>query len=250
MAKRDRDPRLEVIEYYVGATGYRNVATYDETRYIGPGQEYRQTVMANAYKRLVGPLAGKTVLDVGCGTGRGAVDFARQAKAVTGSDASADMLSLAKSKVGGHVNCTFAAAYAQHLPFPSDTFDVVTSLNFLHLFSVETQRQMIAEMKRVLKPGGTLVLEFDNALHGIWVGLYKRWFSDERGALPWEIRYVIGPGSRIVRVYGAVFPFLWRLFRHFPRFFIPIEKIAYVPPFNRLSHRIYYKIVSVNCSHA
>ncbi|HYK48784.1 MAG TPA: methyltransferase domain-containing protein, partial [Terriglobales bacterium] len=144
---------------------------------------------------------------------------------------------------GSEANCGFVRSVAQQLPFPDASFDIVTALNFLHLFKVETQGDMIAEMKRVTKPGGIVVLEFDNALHGLVVGPYKRWFRDERGSLPWEIRQAIGGNCRVVKTYGAVFPIAWRMMYRFPRIFIPLEQIAYYPPFNRLLHRIYCKVV-------
>jgi len=50
----------------------------------------------------------------------------------------------------------------------------------------------------------------------------------------------------VLRRYGAVFPILWRLFYHFPRFFSAFEKLAYVPPFNFLAHRIYYQLIKEN----
>jgi ubiquinone/menaquinone biosynthesis C-methylase UbiE len=199
--------------------------------------------MANAYRKLMGGLRGKRVLDVGCGTGRGVADFASEADFATGCDASLDMLAFAARKVAGGTRCAFTAAKAQQLPFAGAVFDVVTALNFLHLFHLETQREMVAEMKRVVRPGGVLVLEFDNALHGLCVGLSKRWFGDERGSLPGEIRYVVGNNCRVAGVYGAVFPIVWRLFYHFPRVFVPLEKIAYFPPLNRLAHRVYYRLI-------
>ena len=234
--------RPEWVEYRVGTMDYRDVATYDE-RYQGPANEYKQRVMENAYSRLVGSLEGKRILDVGCGTGRGLVRFAREAKSAVGCDASSDMLNFAARKVADRTNCTFVVAYAQQLPFKDDEFDVVISLNFLHLFTQATQREMITEMKRVTKPGGTIVLEFDNALHGLVVGLYKRWFRNERGSLPWELRYVLGNNCKVVKVYGAVFPIIWRFLWHFPELSVTSEKIAYTPPFNWLSHRIYFKLV-------
>ena len=236
----------EVVRYRVGEQGYQDVSSYDASRYAGPANEYKQAVMANAYRVLIGPLQGKRILDVGCGTGRGVVDFGREAAIAVGTDASVDMLCYAKSKVNDGRPCCFAVSFAQHLPFADASFDVVTSLNFLHLFSLETQEQMIAEMKRVVKPGGILVLEFDNALNGLLIGPYKRWKGIERGSLPQEIRRVIGHRCRVLRRYGAVFPILWRLFYHFPRFFSSFEKLAYVPPFNFLAHRIYYQLTKYN----
>ena len=234
---------LEVVEYKVGSEGYQNVAEYDRQRYEGPANEYRVRVMAAAYRRMLGSLAGKHVLDVGCGTGRGVADFARDAASVTGCDASLDMLAFARRKVEGKP-CTFVRSYAQKLPLPSDTFDVVTSLNFLHLFSLDTQRDMVTEMKRVLKPGGTLLLEFDNGLQLGVLGALKRWTGRENGAMmPWEINQIIGPGVRVIDIHGAVFPIFARLMWRFPNISAQIEKAAYYPPCNRLAHRIYYNAV-------
>src|SRR6267154_5389304 len=234
---------LEVVHYEVGAEGYRDVATYDH-RYTGASAEYRQTVMSRAYRDLIGSLKGKRILDVGCGSGRGLVELAPESKFAVGCDASKDMLGVTARKLSTTPSWSLANSYAQQLPFASNSFDVVVTLNFLHLFSLETQREMIAEMKRVTKPGGTIVLEFDNALNGLGVvGLFKRFFRDERGTLPWEARYVIGDGCRIVKVRSAVFPIVWRLFYKAPSVFMPLEKISYTPLLNRiLGHRIYYQI--------
>jgi ubiquinone/menaquinone biosynthesis C-methylase UbiE len=235
-------PQPETVEYRVGKEGYQDVGSYDACRYAGSANQYKQRVMANAYKKLIGPLAGKRILDVGCGTGRGVIDFGCEAAFAAGSDASLDMLRFAAGKSRQGSQCAFVAAHAQRLPFPNGTFDVITALNFLHLFTLDTQQEMVAEMKRVAKPGGALVLEFDNALHGLGLGLYKRWSGVERGSLPREIGYVIGDGCRVASIYGAVFPVAWRVFSRFPRVFAPLEKIAYILPFRLLSHRVYYKL--------
>jgi ubiquinone/menaquinone biosynthesis C-methylase UbiE len=233
---------MEVVQYRVGETGFQDVGSYDARRYQGRANEYKQAIMAAAYRELLGDLNGKRVLDVGCGTGRGAADFAAQASFTIGADASLDMLTVAARKVGGAKACGFSAAYAQQLPFKSESFDVVASLNFLHLFTVDTQRQMIEEMKRVLRPNGILVLEFDNALHGLGLGLLKRWFGKERGSLPQEIRQAIGAGCTIERVYGAVLPVVWRVFSKHPDLSLPIERLTLRPGLNRLAHRVYYKV--------
>jgi ubiquinone/menaquinone biosynthesis C-methylase UbiE len=236
-------PGIEIVEYEVGAEGYRNVATYDH-RYTGAPAEYRQKVMSRAYRELLGPLAGKRLLDVGCGSGRGLVELAPESKFAVGCDASTDMLGVTARKLTNLPRWSLANSYAQQLPFATGSFDAVITLNFLHLFSLQTQREMVAEMIRVTKSGGTIVLEFDNALHGLGlVGLFKRFFRDERGTLPWEARYVIGDECRIVKVRSAVFPIVWRLFYRAPRVFMPLEKISYAPVLKRvLGHRIYYQL--------
>jgi len=243
MSQSSSTKDFEIVEYGFGKKGHLDVGSYDAIRYIGPSKEYQQTVMANAYMRLIGSVVGKRILDVGCGTGRGVLDFARKAKIAVGVDASFDMLTCAKGKAASDLRCSLANAVAQQLPFPDATFDVVTSLNFLHLFNVKTQRAMIAEMKRVLKPGGLLLVDFANALNGLVLGLFRRWGGKVGELLPGEIRYAIGDDCRIARIYGAPLPAVWRIFQHFPRFGATIEKIAYVPPFNWLAQGIYCKVL-------
>jgi len=48
------------------------------------------------------------------------------------------------------------------LPFSNDTFDVVVSSRFLHLFSETQQQLFVQEMGRILKPGGVLIVDFYN----------------------------------------------------------------------------------------
>ncbi len=205
---------FKVVEYAAGKEGFQDAANYDRRRYGGPASHYKQTVTMNAMMKLIGPLEGKRILDIGCGTGRGIVKFAQYATYAVGSDYSLDMLSYARQKVGEKSNCTFVRAIAQQLPFSGASFDVVTALNFLHLFDVGTQRA------------------------------YKRWFRDERGSFPWEIRQAIGENCRIAKQYAAMFPIVWRVMYRFPRLFVPLEQIGYFPPFNHLLHRIYCKIIT------
>ena len=233
---------FEVIRYRTGTGGFQDVSSYDKVRYEGRANEYKQQVMAAAYRELIGDLRGKRVLDVGCGTGRGVLAFSTEATFAVGADASLDMLSFAATKARGRKACSFSAVYAQQLPFKSETFDVVVSLNFLHLFSVETQRLMVAEMMRVVQSRGILVLEFDNALHGLGLGMWKRWSGKERGSMPGEIRKVIGTGCSIERVSGAVLPIIWRVSSRFPRMFSPLEAMTRKPLFSRIGHRVYYKV--------
>jgi ubiquinone/menaquinone biosynthesis C-methylase UbiE len=237
-------PDFEVVHYDTGKDDYRNVSNYDEKRYVGAANEYKKKVTSNTYHRLIGALEGKRILDVGCGTGRGVADFVEAAKLTVGADASQDMLRTAAKKIEGHSGAGLVRSYAQSLPFPTGYFDVVTSLNFLHLFTLETQKDMIAEMKRVVRPGGIVVLEFDNAINGLGIGLFKRWTGREHGSLPWEIRRVIGSDCQVTHVCGAVFPVVWRLLYKAAPISTHIEKLAYYPPFNWIAHRIFFRLVT------
>lgn len=239
----EQEPDFEVVRYARGVSGYRDAATYDAQRYEGAANEYKSLVLSHTLRKLVGDVAGKRLLDVACGTGRGLCDFVGKAALVVGADASPDMLRFARAKLDGGGRQGLVASYAQTLPFSDNQFDIALCLNCLHLFSVPTQQRFVEEMKRVLRPGGSLILEFDNALHGVVVGPFKRLTGRERGALPAEIRQVIGGGCRVVQVYGAVFPVVWRWFHRAPRLFFHVEKLAHVSPVSWLAHRRFYKVV-------
>jgi ubiquinone/menaquinone biosynthesis C-methylase UbiE len=101
--------------------------------------------------------ATATVLDVACGTGELErlllQDHPEQT--LVGIDISEQMLVQARHKLG-YANVTFRQATASRLPFPDQSFDVIVSANAFHYFpEPETALQ---EMKRVLKPGGKVVI--------------------------------------------------------------------------------------------
>lgn len=97
----------------------------------------------------------KRVLEVGCGTGLLLERMAAFAEQAHGVDLSPGMLRHAKAR-----GLEAVEGSATSLPFEDDSFDVVCS--FKVLAHVQDIRTAIAEMFRVLRPGGTLVLEFYN----------------------------------------------------------------------------------------
>jgi ubiquinone/menaquinone biosynthesis C-methylase UbiE len=109
---------------------------------------------------------GESVLDVGCGTGTLAIAAKRrvgQSGAVHGVDASPEMLSRAerKAKKAG-VEVFFKNSPAEALPFRDGQFDVVLNTVMLHHLPQKPRRQCVNEIRRVLKPGGrVLVVDFE-----------------------------------------------------------------------------------------
>ena len=95
------------------------------------------------------------ILDVGCGTGRLLTAAADQypGARLEGVDAAAGMIEQAKA-AGGRANLQVATA--ERLPFPDLQFDLVFSTMTFHHWA--DQRQGIAEIARVLKPGGRWLL--------------------------------------------------------------------------------------------
>ena len=107
----------------------------------------------------VGP--GDSVLDVGCGTGSLAIAAAKvvgNSGSVVGIDPSPEFIVRAAKKAGRATNIRFLNGAAQHLPFDDTSFDVVVSTFVLHQLPPESWHQVKAEVARVIKPGGKLLL--------------------------------------------------------------------------------------------
>lgn len=104
------------------------------------------------------PRPTDTVLDVATGTGFTALAFAPLVHSVIGLDVSSGMLDQARKRAAemGIANASFQEGPAEALPFPNDTFDLVTCRIAPHHF-LDIQN-FLAETVRVLKPGGHLVL--------------------------------------------------------------------------------------------
>ena len=98
------------------------------------------------------------VLDVATGAGHTALAFARQAAEVTAFDLTEAMLATAQKLAAeqGVSNIAFVAGDAEHLPFPDNSFDIVTCRYAAHHFPHPAQAAR--EWARVLKPGGRFLL--------------------------------------------------------------------------------------------
>ncbi len=99
------------------------------------------------------------VLDVGCGTGVFAAKIRQDLPAaeVVGVDLVSGMLAKGSDRWRRHAGTVFPVqADSERLPFAAGTFDVVTCANSFHHYP--HQDRAVAEMRRVLKPGGRLLL--------------------------------------------------------------------------------------------
>jgi len=121
--------------------------------------------------RLAKPAPGLRALDVCCGTGDLALALAREGAEVTGIDFSEPMLEVARGRIQSKVQVQFLHGDAQRLPFPDDSFDIVTiGYGLRNLVDWETG---LTEMRRVARPGGRLlVLEFGKPQNSLWRSLY------------------------------------------------------------------------------
>jgi ubiquinone/menaquinone biosynthesis C-methylase UbiE len=105
---------------------------------------------------------GEAVLDVGCGTGTLALRaYTRVGAAgrVAGIDPGPRQIARARHKAGrAGFPIDFQVAAIEHLPFADHSFDVVLSTFMMHVLPDDLKRQGLAEIARVLKPGGRLLI--------------------------------------------------------------------------------------------
>ena len=105
--------------------------------------------------RFAAVSAGQRVLDIGCGTGVVALTAARCGATVTGADLTPALLEVARyNAVLAGVAINFQEADVEALPFSDASYDVVLS-QFGHMFGPRPA-VAVAEMLRVLKPGGVI----------------------------------------------------------------------------------------------
>jgi ubiquinone/menaquinone biosynthesis C-methylase UbiE len=142
----------EIKKYY----GWR-ATNYD----AGSGFEVEHHIEA---LKLANIQIGQHILDVACGTGRATVGLAQEV-GPTGSvdalDLSDAMLDQAHIKIktsGVEDFVHFKQGNAKDLPYPDETFDLVYNGYMFDLIPLDGFLPILKEMKRVLKPGGKLVL--------------------------------------------------------------------------------------------
>ncbi len=107
------------------------------------------------YVFAAGLVEGLDVLDAACGEGYGSAILARQAASVTAVDISPGTIAHAQERYPAS-NIDFQAADCTQLPFADDRFDCIVSFETLE--HLESQDALIAGFRRVLRPGGFLLI--------------------------------------------------------------------------------------------
>ncbi|WP_310725605.1 class I SAM-dependent methyltransferase [Streptomyces sp. N2A] len=108
---------------------------------------------------LAGDVAGRRILDAGCGSGSLSAALRDRSAVVTGIDASAGMLALARQRLGDDV-ALHVVDLRDRLPFTDGAFDDVVASLVLHY--LEDWGPTLAELRRVLRPGGRLIASVDH----------------------------------------------------------------------------------------
>ncbi|OFW08535.1 MAG: hypothetical protein A3H96_15210 [Acidobacteria bacterium RIFCSPLOWO2_02_FULL_67_36] len=151
-ADRSR-PDLQVGRDHYSYSVYADPAmaeAFDALRFGGPiGRAIAET-QERVIAEFLGPLTGRTILDVGTGTGRAAIALAARGARVTAVDASAEMLAVAERRArDGHVAVTFARGDVHGLTFAAQSFDAVVCLRVL--MHTPDWRRSLAELCRVAR---------------------------------------------------------------------------------------------------
>jgi SAM-dependent methyltransferase len=124
-----------------------------------------ETSFVNAYYErpamlaLAGDVAGRRILDAGCGSGPLFAALRDRGAIVAGIDKSAGMLGQARRRLGDDADLQ-VAELGSPLPFPDGTFDDVTASLVLHY--LEDWGPALAELRRVLRLGGRLIVSVDH----------------------------------------------------------------------------------------
>jgi 2-polyprenyl-3-methyl-5-hydroxy-6-metoxy-1,4-benzoquinol methylase len=163
-------------------------------------------------------VAGKSVLDVGCGAGYGCKIFLDAgAQSVSGTDLSEHALAYAEEQYGDVVDFKNQSV-TDMTGYADNSFDLSTSFEVLeHVKEYGKEAEMLTEMKRVTKPGGLVVIATPNCEllgdHGFWHAeieeLFSTHFSEHAlfenalvpngpGRLQWEERKKAGQLATVV----------------------------------------------------
>ena len=106
--------------------------------------------------------SGKSILDVGCGTGGVTIPAKQRVGKIgkaSGIDPAPEMIALARQKSSrAGLEIDFRLGVIESLPFPDETFDAVTSSLMMHHLPEHVRVKGLAEIRRVLKPGGRLLI--------------------------------------------------------------------------------------------
>ncbi len=188
-----------------------------------------------ALKRMLGNVAGKTLIDAGCGYGE-TTAVAKGAACLVGVDFSVEGLRRYVAPAGVRVLPVHADVIQP--PFPTGFFDAAISSQVLeHLPRPEQRDAYVRGLARVLKPGGRLALTVYN-----WHQARKRQGIAKEGFHasgvfyhcyePAELKELVAPHFGTVEVFpvGAILPGLWRLKRRLGRFYPPVDRLLCAVP--------------------
>jgi SAM-dependent methyltransferase len=143
---------------------------------VSPLLDWTGAPMMEAAFAALEPKAGEAILDLGVGGGALSRALAGAGVRVTGVDPSDVVLARARRRIGGAG--TFLTGRGEAIPLPDASVDKAASVNTLYFWP--ELAPVIAELARVLRPGGRLVLGFQTA------DAVRAWPGHVHGFHAWE----------------------------------------------------------------
>jgi SAM-dependent methyltransferase len=129
------------------------------------GRRYEHESEVIAIRRLLKGRAFEHAADIGGGYGRLCGVLSEFAGKVTLVDSSSRQLAAAARFLGGHLNVERRLMDAAHLDFPDASVDLVAMVRVLH--HLPEPAAELAEVSRILRPGGTAIVEVANMAHAL-----------------------------------------------------------------------------------
>jgi 2-polyprenyl-3-methyl-5-hydroxy-6-metoxy-1,4-benzoquinol methylase len=168
-----------------------------------PAEHTLRLMHLRAYDEAVRHAAGRDVLDVGCNTGYGTIRFVPVARRVVGVDVSPRAIDAARQRaVDGPPEFVLGSGF--ELPFGDAEFDLVTSFQVLE--HVPDPRAFLANLAKVTRPGGQIILATPNAAIRLYPGMapwnrfhVREYMADELRSLLLDVF----PAVTVLGMFGA-----------------------------------------------
>jgi SAM-dependent methyltransferase len=191
-----------------------------DARFVGGYVDWEWRHARHAFDGLVEPVRGREVLELGCNLGATAIVLAALGAEVTAVDPSADFLALARANAERYeLGARIAFLHVPDtrcLPLETRSFDWISCNSVLEYVAPEAVAGVLAEIDRVLRPGGIVaILGTSNRLwpredHSRrWLVNYvprrldRLWGPQQRGISPWTIRRVLRDYDDLTAMDGA-----------------------------------------------
>jgi SAM-dependent methyltransferase len=182
--RRDWDQRARKDAYFYIASWRKD---WDESSFFESGEADYQKLVAPVLERVQFLPQGKTMLELGCGTGRMTRSFATKFSRVIGFDVSAEMLDRAKNLNRGIENISWVQGNGADLGnIPDGSVDFVFSYLVLqHLPAENLVHSYVREILRILAAGGICLFQFNGTAekHMNWKGRFAWSVIDSLWAL-------------------------------------------------------------------
>jgi len=130
------------------------IARAELARYLNPPAD---TPYGLEYAfHLLGDVRGKTVLDLGCGTGENIVPLLERGARVIGMDISPDLIAIAQKRLrDANLEASLSTGDAHETGLPDESVDAIFSMALIHHLDIKHVRE---EMWRILRKGGVIIL--------------------------------------------------------------------------------------------